>query len=101
MVSPPSSSTVRTTAAETGQPCSAGRSTRTACFRYWNVIGTDCGRCLAVCPYSHPDNAAHNAMRWAIRRSGFGATGAFWLDDALYGHRPAPRPALAGTTAAD
>jgi len=41
------------------------------CFRYWNVIGTDCGRCMVVCPYSHPDNAAHNMVRRAIRRSGF------------------------------
>jgi ferredoxin len=30
-----------------------------SCFRYWNRIGTDCGRCVAVCPYSHPNNPAH------------------------------------------
>ena len=62
------------------------------CFRYWNVIGTDCGRCMAVCPYSHPDNAAHNAVRWAIRRSGFAWRAALRLDDAFYGRRPAPAP---------
>jgi reductive dehalogenase len=72
-----------------------------SCFRYWNVVGTDCGRCMAVCPYSHPDNAAHNAVRWAIRRSGAARRAALWLDDAFYGHRPAPRPAPAWTSAAD
>jgi len=64
-----------------------------SCFRYWNLIGTDCGRCMAVCPYSHPDNLAHNAVRWAIRHSGAARRGALWLDDVFYGRHPAPRPA--------
>jgi reductive dehalogenase len=64
-----------------------------ACFRYWNLIGTDCGRCMAVCPYSHPNNLAHNLVRWATRRSGAARRGALWLDDVFYGTRPAPRPA--------
>jgi ferredoxin len=64
-----------------------------ACFRYWNVIGTDCGRCMAVCPYSHPDNAPHNLVRWAVRRSGAARQAALWLDDVVYGDRPTPRPA--------
>jgi ferredoxin len=63
------------------------------CFRYWNVIGTDCGRCLAVCPYSHPDNAGHNLVRRAIRRSGFARRAALWMDDLFYGRKPVPRPA--------
>ena len=25
-----------------------------SCFRYWNVVGTDCGRCLAVSPIRTP-----------------------------------------------
>jgi len=65
------------------------------------VIGTDCGRCMAVCPYSHPDTAAHNAVRWAIRHSGFARRAALWLDDAFYSRRPVPRPAPAWTAAAD
>jgi reductive dehalogenase len=59
-----------------------------SCFHYWNVVGTDCGRCIAVCPYSHPHNLAHGAVRWAVRRS----RGARWLalkmDDFFYGRRP-------------
>jgi reductive dehalogenase len=68
------------------------------CFRYWNIIGTDCGRCMAVCPYSHPDNAGHNLVRWATRRSGFARRAALWLDDAFYGRKPAPRLAPGWTS---
>jgi ferredoxin len=39
------------------------------CFHYWNVIGTDCGLCMTVCPYSHPDNWAHNIVRRLLQRS--------------------------------
>jgi hypothetical protein len=58
------------------------------CFRYWNVVGTDCGRCLTVCPYSHPDNIYHNLIRWGIARSGAFPRLALWLDDLFYGKRP-------------
>jgi ferredoxin len=64
-----------------------------SCFRYWNAVGTDCGRCMTVCPYSHPDNTAHNLVRWAIRSSGTARRGALWLDDLFYGRRPTPLPA--------
>ncbi len=63
------------------------------CFRYWNAVGTDCGRCMAVCPYSHPDNWAHNFVRWGIRRSGAFRRAALWLDDLFYGKAPAEKPA--------
>ncbi len=61
------------------------------CFRYWNVIGTDCGRCMALCPYSHPDNALHNTVRWALRRSGAARRTALSLDRVFYGAKPLPR----------
>ena len=64
-----------------------------SCFRYWNAFGTDCGRCMTVCPYSHPDSAVHNLVRWAIRSSGAARRGALWLDDLFYGRRPQPLPA--------
>jgi len=63
-----------------------------ACFRYWNVSGTDCARCMSVCPYSHPDNVVHNAVRWEVRRSALFRRAAVRLDDVFYGRRPAPRP---------
>jgi len=58
------------------------------CFRYWNAIGTDCGRCMTVCPYSHPDTASHDLVRWANRRSGAARRAALWADDLFYGRRP-------------
>lgn len=58
------------------------------CFHYWNVIGTDCGICMAVCPFSHPDNWAHNLMRAVVERSGAGRRLAVWLDGLLYGRQP-------------
>jgi reductive dehalogenase len=58
------------------------------CFRYWAATGADCGRCMTVCPYSHPDNAAHRLVRGAIRRSAAARRAALWLDDLFYGRRP-------------
>jgi ferredoxin len=63
-----------------------------ACFRYWSTAGTDCARCMAVCPYSRADNAFHNAVRWAIRRSSIFRRAAVSLDDVFYGRKPASRP---------
>ena len=57
------------------------------CFRYWNVVGTDCATCVRVCPYSHPDNLAHNMVRWAIARSASARRALLWLDDLFYGKR--------------
>jgi len=63
------------------------------CFRYWCAIGTDCARCLAVCPYSYPDAAIHNLTRWAVQRSGAARRAVNWLDRVFYGAVPAPKPA--------
>jgi ferredoxin len=69
-----------------------------ACFRYWNVAGTDCGRCMIVCPFAHPDNKAHNLVRWAVQRSGAARRAALWMDDLFYGRKPRPLP-VPGTSA--
>jgi ferredoxin len=61
------------------------------CFRYWTAIGTDCGRCMSVCPYSHPDSFYHNLIRWGNERSGAFRRGALWLDDLFYGKQPTRR----------
>jgi reductive dehalogenase len=58
------------------------------CYRYWASIGTDCGRCMRVCPYSHPDSPAHNLVRWAISRSGVARRVLLWMDDLFYGRKP-------------
>jgi ferredoxin len=55
------------------------------CFRFWNLVGTDCATCVRVCPYSHPDSAAHNLVRWAIGRSAAARRVMLWADDVFYG----------------
>lgn len=62
-----------------------------ACYKYWCSAGTDCGRCMAVCPFSHPDNILHNAVRHLIVRSRLFARFAYLADDFLYGRRPKPK----------
>ncbi|MCJ7626629.1 MAG: 4Fe-4S dicluster domain-containing protein [Anaerolineaceae bacterium] len=63
------------------------------CIRYWMTAGTDCGRCLTVCPYSHPNNFYHNIVRQGIERSAFFRRAANAMDDMLYGKKPARRNA--------
>ncbi len=61
------------------------------CYRYWTVIGTDCGRCMNVCPYSHPDTFYHNLIRLGNKHSGYFRRGALWMDNLLYGRHPKQR----------
>jgi ferredoxin len=65
------------------------------CYRFWCTLGTDCARCVAVCPYSHADNVAHNLVRWAVQRSGAARRTVLWLDDLFYGPEPRSKPAPA------
>ncbi len=58
------------------------------CFTYWCKTGTDCGRCLAVCPFSHPDNFIHNIVRWMIKRNPINRWLAIKLDNFFYGRKP-------------
>ncbi|UCF95863.1 MAG: 4Fe-4S dicluster domain-containing protein [Spirochaetaceae bacterium] len=61
-----------------------------SCYTYWCTVGTDCGRCMAVCPYSHPDNLMHNTVRFLIKHSELFRRLAPLLDDLLYGGTPKP-----------
>jgi ferredoxin len=63
------------------------------CYRYWCVTGTDCARCMALCPYSYPDSTPHNLVRWAVRHSGAARRAVIWLDGVFYGTAPSPKPA--------
>ncbi len=65
-----------------------------ACFTYWCIVGTDCGRCLAVCPYSHQDNFMHNFVRWGVSRSFLFRQLAIRFDDILYGKVPKQKKSL-------
>lgn len=61
------------------------------CFKYWATCGTDCGRCLTVCPYSHPNNLLHNLVRKGLKNSQIFRRFALIMDDYLYGSKPKPR----------
>ena len=63
-----------------------------SCFTFWTIVGTDCGRCIAVCPYSHPDNGLHNLVRFGMHNSGVFRKAALKMDDIFYGRKPAPKP---------
>jgi ferredoxin len=63
-----------------------------ACFTLWCKMGTDCGRCMSVCPYSHPNNLLHNLIRRGVRNSSLFRRLAIWMDDVFYGKPPAPSP---------
>lgn len=62
-----------------------------ACYTFWTKMGTDCGRCMAVCPYSHPDNALHQLVRIGLNQSALFRTMAAKMDDFFYGKKPAPK----------
>jgi ferredoxin len=58
------------------------------CFTYWCKAGTDCGRCVTVCPYSHPNNFIHNIIRLGIKRNSANRWLALKLDDYFYRRKP-------------
>jgi len=62
------------------------------CYHMWTVGGTDCGRCMAVCPFSHRDNAIHGFIRWGIKNNLLFRHVALKLDDVFYGRKPRIRP---------
>jgi ferredoxin len=61
-----------------------------ACFTYWCTIGTDCAACMRACPYSHPDNLAHNAIRAGIKQSTLFRVLALKMEEFFYGRVPVP-----------
>jgi len=62
-----------------------------ACFSFWTISGTDCGRCISVCPFSHEYNLLHNFIRWGIKNNFIFARAAVILDDIFYGKKPNSR----------
>ena len=61
------------------------------CYTIWCKFGTDCNRCVSVCPYSHPDNFLHNSIRRGIQNSALFRKFALKLDDFFYGKKPVPK----------
>jgi reductive dehalogenase len=55
------------------------------CYGYWRKVGTDCGICMAVCPFSHRNAWPHNFVRGLVSRAPWLATVLVRADDLLYG----------------
>ncbi|MBT6340111.1 MAG: 4Fe-4S dicluster domain-containing protein [Desulfobacula sp.] len=55
------------------------------CFSYWKTIGSDCGLCISVCPYTKPDTLFHKFVRFYISRNFLNQKIALFMDDLLYG----------------
>ncbi len=55
------------------------------CYSYWRQTGTDCGICMAICPFSHRNNRFHNLVRLIIRNIWWSHRLALYFDDLIYG----------------
>lgn len=64
-----------------------------SCITYWQKMGTDCGICIASCPWTQPDSWYHRiASDWASK-SHLARMLLLWLYPVLYGkYRPRPLP---------
>jgi reductive dehalogenase len=62
------------------------------CYHFWTTSGTDCGRCITACPYSHQDDPFHRFIRWGIKNNLLFRHLAIKLDDLFYGRKPVILP---------
>jgi len=62
------------------------------CFSLWCKEGTDCARCMAVCPFSHDNSLLHRLVRRGISNSVIFARFSLWMDDLFYGKQPGSKP---------
>jgi ferredoxin len=63
-----------------------------ACYSFWQYAGTDCARCISVCPYSRENNFLHKIIRAGIRHNFIFRNVAVVLDDLFYGKKPVRKP---------
>jgi reductive dehalogenase len=59
------------------------------CYSYWKSVGSDCSVCIRVCPYTKPATLLHRMARIYVSRNALNQRVALFLDDLLYGRRPA------------
>ncbi|MGC8745755.1 MAG: 4Fe-4S dicluster domain-containing protein [Candidatus Saccharicenans sp.] len=57
------------------------------CYSFWKTIGTDCGICISVCPYTKEDNLFHRLVRFYISRNALNQKLALAFDHLFYGRR--------------
>ncbi len=61
-----------------------------SCYSFWRKIGTDCGFCIRVCPYTKKDTPIHKLIRFYISRNPINQRIALFMDDIFYGKRFTP-----------
>lgn len=57
------------------------------CYAYWHSNGTDCGVCMAVCPWTKPQTAFHRLCASIASHPGPHQSWMAWADQAVYGRR--------------
>ncbi|HEC62431.1 MAG TPA: reductive dehalogenase [bacterium] len=63
------------------------------CYRYWRAVGTDCGICMTVCPWSKPPNWLHRSVTALAAIKGPHQSLLTQAEKLFYGkHKSAPRP---------
>jgi len=63
------------------------------CYSYWHVNGTDCGICMAVCPWTKPRTLFHRMSAEIASVKGPHQRFMAWAERAVYGrYKPAPPP---------
>jgi len=63
------------------------------CYAYWHVAGTDCGICMAVCPWTKPQKVFHRLNARLASIKGPHQRWMAWADRVVYGkHRPKAPP---------
>ena len=56
-----------------------------SCYTFWKRMGTDCGICIRVCPYTKPNTLIHKLARYYVSRNPINQRVALFLDNILYG----------------
>jgi len=67
---------------------------REACYEFWRNCGTDCAKCIFVCPYSKPNNFMHKIIRRAVSKTKNIQKIAVKGDDFFYGSHPKEKKSL-------
>jgi ferredoxin len=57
------------------------------CYTLWRKFGTDCGICMAVCPFSHKNNFFHNKIRSIVKYFPIFNRFLVKFDDWIYGRK--------------
>ncbi len=58
-----------------------------SCYAYWGRVGTDCGVCMIICPFSRPNRSIHRLIKWLLKRSPVARKLLPHLDNVVYGRK--------------